>query len=151
MDDLENQQGTSSAIGEFTLELQSGNAQFGSKYFPRVTLKCDRWPWKSIEYPFYITSSFVHHFVAISEFNEEVKSGNAQFGENHRFLSRATLKFDGSHWKPTGQLLYATSSFVTNFVGINEFKLELEPGNSEFGWKLAFLCACEIWQIKSKQ
>ena len=35
------------AIGQFKLELQSGNAQFGSKltiFFSRVTLKFDRWP-----------------------------------------------------------------------------------------------------------
>ena len=39
------------AIGEFTLKLQSGNAQFGSKstiVFSRVTLKFNRWPWKTI-------------------------------------------------------------------------------------------------------
>ena len=37
------------AIGEFKLELQSGNALFGSKsstFFSRVTLKFDGWPWK---------------------------------------------------------------------------------------------------------
>ena len=35
------------AIGDFKLELQSGNAQFGSKsamFLSRVTLKFDRWP-----------------------------------------------------------------------------------------------------------
>ena len=39
------------AIGEFKLELQSGNAQSGSKstiFFSRVTLKFDGWPSKTI-------------------------------------------------------------------------------------------------------
>ena len=39
------------AIGEFKLELQSGNAQSGSKstiFFSHVTLKFDGWPWKTI-------------------------------------------------------------------------------------------------------
>ena len=39
------------AIGEFRLELQSGNAQNGSKstiFFSRVTLKFDGWPSKTI-------------------------------------------------------------------------------------------------------
>ena len=39
------------AIGEFKLELQSGNNKFGSKstiFFGRVTLKFDKWPWKTI-------------------------------------------------------------------------------------------------------
>ena len=37
------------AIGEFKLELQSGNAQAGSNsmiFFSRVTLIYDGWPWK---------------------------------------------------------------------------------------------------------
>ena len=34
------------AIGEFKMELQSGNAKFGSIYLlSRVTLKFDGWPW----------------------------------------------------------------------------------------------------------
>ena len=40
------------AIGELKLELQSGNAQFGSKstifFFSCMSLKFDRWPWKTI-------------------------------------------------------------------------------------------------------
>ena len=43
------------AIGEFKMELQSGNAQFGSKstiFFSRVTLKFDGWPWKTIGHLF---------------------------------------------------------------------------------------------------
>ena len=73
------------AIGEFKLELQSGNAQFGSKstiFFSRLTLQFDGWPWKTIGHLFYATSSFVHHFVAIGEFKLELHSGNAQFGSN---------------------------------------------------------------------
>ena len=44
------------AIGIFKLELQSGNAQFGSKlviFLSRVTLKFDVWPWKTIGHLFY--------------------------------------------------------------------------------------------------
>ena len=40
------------AIGELKLELQSGNAQFWSKSISRVTLKFDRWPWKTIGHLF---------------------------------------------------------------------------------------------------
>ena len=69
-------------IGEFKLELQSGNAQFRSKstiFLSRVTLKFDGWPWKTIGHLFYVTSSFVHHFTTISEFKLELQSRNAQF------------------------------------------------------------------------
>ena len=73
------------AIGEFKLELQSGNAQFGSNstiFFSCVTLKFDRWHWKTIGHLFYATSSFVHHFLAIGELKLELQPGNAQFGSN---------------------------------------------------------------------
>ena len=70
------------AIGEFKLELQSGNAQFGSNstiFFSHLTLKFGRWHWKTIGHLFNATSSFVHHLVAICDF-KELQSGNAQFG-----------------------------------------------------------------------
>ena len=71
------------AISEFKLELESGNAQFWSKstiFFSRVTLKFNGWPSKTIGHLFYATSSFVHHFIPIGEFKFELQSGNAQFG-----------------------------------------------------------------------
>ena len=48
----------------------------------RVTLKFDGWPWKTIGHLFFAVSSFVQHFMAISEFKLELQSGNAQFGSN---------------------------------------------------------------------
>ena len=77
------------AMGEFKLELPSGNAQFGSKSaicLFRVTFQYDRWPWKTIGHPFYSTSSFVHHFKAMGEFKLELQCGNAQFGSKSEFF-----------------------------------------------------------------
>ena len=37
------------------------------------------WHRKTIEHLFYVASSFVYHFTAISEFKLELQSGNAQF------------------------------------------------------------------------
>ena len=71
------------SIGEFKLELQSWNTQFGSKskiFFSRMTLKIDRWPWKTIGHLLYATSSFVHHFKAMGEIKLELQCGNIQFG-----------------------------------------------------------------------
>ena len=57
----------------------------------RVTLKFDAWPWKTIGHLFYVASSSVHHFIAISELKLELQSGNAQFGSKSMlFLSRVT-------------------------------------------------------------
>ena len=71
------------SISEFKLELQSGNAQIGSKwtiFLSCVTLKFDWWPCKTIGHLFYATSSFVYHFILIGEFKFELQSGNALFG-----------------------------------------------------------------------
>ena len=51
-------------------------------FLSRVTLKCDRWPWKTIGHLFCVASSFVHHFTASSKFKLELQSGNAQSGSN---------------------------------------------------------------------
>ena len=175
------------AMGEFKLELQSGNAQFGSKsaiFFPcdleiwrmtlnkanlrnliaatdlvillkmdsfvdfsaRVTSKFDGWPKKIIGHLFYTTSSFVHHFKAISELSFvhhfkaivelklELQSRHAQFRpKSGIFLSCVTLKFDGWPSKTIGYLFYVASSFVHHFIAISEFKLKLQSGNAWFG------------------
>ena len=69
------------AIGEFKLELQSGNAQIASKlFFSRVNLKIEGWPRKTIRYLSYATSSFVYHFIAICEFKLELRSRNDYVG-----------------------------------------------------------------------
>ena len=69
-------------LGEFELQLLSGNAQFRSKsaILSRVTLKFNGWAWKTIRILFYVTLSFVHHFKAIGEFKLKLQSRNAQFG-----------------------------------------------------------------------
>ena len=140
------------AIGEFKLELQSGNPQFVSKsaiFLPRATLKFDRWPSKTTGHLFYVASSFVHHFIAISEFKLKLQSGNAQFGSKSViFLSRVTLKFDGWPWKTIGYLFYVASSFVHHFIAIGAFKLELHPGNAQIGSKSAiFFCPVWPWNL----
>ena len=63
------------AICEFKLDLQSRNAQFGSKstiFFSCVTLQFYIWPWKTIGHLFYVASSFVHRFITTGEFKLEL-------------------------------------------------------------------------------
>ena len=57
-----------------------------SNFLSRVTLKFDGWPWKTIKHLFYVASSFMHHFIAISEFKVKLQSGNAQFGSKSAIL-----------------------------------------------------------------
>ena len=63
------------------------------------------------------------------------------------FLSSVTLKFDGWPWKTTGHLFYTTSSFVHHFKAMDEFKLELQSGNAQFGSKSAIFCPMWPWTL----
>ena len=198
-------------IGEFKLELQSGNAQFRSKstiFFSRVTFKFYGWPSKPIGHPFHATSSSVHHFVPIGEFKLDLQSGNAKLGQIRRFLEpcdleiwRITLKNNRapllcyfklcasfrSHWwiqtgvtvrkrpiwvkfndflrpvtlkfdvwpcKTIGHLFYATSSFVHHFVAIGEFELFFfySPETPNLGqiWRFFEPRDLEIWRMTLK-
>ena len=67
-------------------------------FFSRVTLKFDGWPSKTKGHLFYATSSFVHHFVAISDFRLELQSGNAQSG------SKSTIFLAVWPWNLTDDL-----------------------------------------------
>ena len=123
------------SISEVKLELQSGNAQFGSKlviFFPcdleiwHMTLKNNRAPRLCC---FKLCATFHSHWwiqtgVTVHERSIRVKIAI--------FLYRVTLKFDGWPWKTIGHLSYAVSSFVYHFIATGEFKLELESGNAQF-------------------
>ena len=134
------------AICGLKLELQSGNAQFGSKsviFLSSVTLKFGGGPSKTIG-----TSSILHQALCIISkpwvnSNWSYSPETPNLGQNRCFLSRVTLKFDGWPWKTIGHLFYATSSFVHHFLAISEFKLELLSGNSQFGSK-SMICFSRV-------
>ena len=137
-------------IGEFKLELQSGNAQFGSKstiFEPcdleilRMTLKNNR---ASLLCYFKLCVSFHTHWwiqigVAVRKRPIWVKFDD--------FYSRATLKFDWWPSKTIAHLFYATSSFVQHFLPIGEFKLELQSGNAQSGSNLTIFRAVWPWNL----
>ena len=73
----------------------------------------------------------------------ELQPRNGQFGSKSViFFSRVTLKFDRWPWKMIGHLFYVASSFVRHFIAINEFKLELQSGNNQFGSKSIIFFSC---------
>ena len=127
------------STGEFKLDLQSGNAQFGSKlliFFPV-------WPWNMVDDlgKQNGTSSILHQALFIISnplvnsnwSNSRKRSIWVKIGD---FLFRVTLKFDRWPWKTIGHPFYAASSFVHHFKTITEFKLELQSGNAQFGFKI---------------
>ena len=68
-------------IGEFKLELQSGNAQSGSNSEP-CNLEIWRMTLQNNRAPLLCYFKLCDHFVAIGEFKLELQSGNAQSGSN---------------------------------------------------------------------
>ena len=135
------------AIGEFKLELQSGNTQFGLKsvifFVPRdleiwmTTLKNNRAPLLCC---FKLCTSF--HSLQWIKTGVEVWKRQI-WVKIDDFLSRVTLKFGRWPWKTVGHLFYATSSFMHRFKAIGEFKLELQSGNHQFGSKSTIFLA--VW------
>ena len=126
------------SIGEFKLESQSGNAQFGSKFaffLSRVILKFDGWPWNTMWHLFYTTLSLCCISKPLVYSNWSYSPETLNLGQNWRFLSCVTRKFNGLPWKITGHLSYAVSSFVHHFIAIGAFKLELQSGNAQYGSK----------------
>ena len=77
-----------------TVRKRSNGVKIGS-FISHVTLKSDRWPWKTIGHLFYAASSFVHHFIAISQFKLELQSGSAQFGSKSAFCVPCDLEIWG--------------------------------------------------------
>ena len=67
-------------------------------FLARVTLTFNGWSWKTIGHFFYVASSIVHHFIAISEFKLKLQSGNAQFG------SKSTMFLAVWPWNLTDDL-----------------------------------------------
>ena len=80
---------------------------------------------------------FVHHFVTICELKLELQSGNTQFGSKLSIFQPVWPWNLADDLKKTGHIFYLTSSFVHHFIAICEFKLELQPGNHQFGSKLS--------------
>ena len=134
-------------LGEFKLELLSGNAQDRRFFVPcdleiwHMTLKNNR---ATLLCCFKLCTSFhsprwIQTKVTVQKHSIWVKISD---------LSRVTLKFDGWPWKTKEHLFYATSSFMHHFIAIDEFKLELQSGNSQFGLKSTIFCALRPWNLK---
>ena len=106
------------AMGEFKLELQSGNTQVGSK----SVIFCLVWPWNFMDdlEKQQDTLSIQHQTLGI--ISKPWVNSNWSYSLETRFkigdfLSRVTLKFNGWPWKTIGHL-YVASGFAHHFVAI---------------------------------
>ena len=134
------------AINAFKLELQSENAQFGSKSaFFLCELKIWRMSLKNNRTHLLCYFKLSISFIAIGQFKLEFCSETCNSGQN---LSLVTLKFDGRPRKTIGYLFHANASFVHHFVAMFEFKLELQSANAQIETKFVLTSmtfASELW------
>ena len=130
------------AIGEFKLEIQSGNAQSESN----LTIFRAVWPW--------------HLTDELEQGNSEgFQSCDRPIVRKHTIwvkisdvLSRVTLKFDGWPWKTIGFLSFAVSSFVKYFIAIGNLNWSYSPETPNLGqirWVLE-PCDLDIWWMTLK-
>ena len=142
------------AIGIFKLELEPGNAQFGSKlaiFLSRVTLKIIGWPWETIGHLFYLyyiklCAAFQSHWYIHTGVTVQKRSIRVKIGDS---LSCVSLKINGWPWKTIGHLFYIYYiSFGQNFKAIGISKLELQSGNAQFGSKWEIFCPVWPWNLK---
>ena len=134
------------AIGQFELELQSGNAQFCSNltnFF--ASSEFYKWPWKNdrppLLYPFKLYASFHSHWwiqiwVIVRKRSNWVKVND--------FLPPVTLKFYGWPWKTIAHFFYTHSSLMLHIIAIGGFRFELQSGNTHIGSNLMIFAPCVI-------
>ena len=138
------------AIGEFKLELQSGNAQFGSKSV--IFCPCDLEIWlmtmKSNStpllyhiklYALYQSHWWIQTWVTVRKRSIWVKIGD--------FVSHVTFKIDRWPWKIIGDLFYVGPSFVHHLIANTEFKPELQSAKAQFGSKSMIFVAVWPWNL----
>ena len=126
-------------IGEFKLELQSRNAQFGSNstiflavWHSNLTDDLEKNNRAPILCYFKHCASFRTHWWIQTGVAVRKRPIWIKFDD---FFSRVTFKLDRWPWKTIRHLFYATSSIVHLFVPIGGLKLELQSEYPQFRTK----------------
>ena len=134
--------------GEFKLELQSEDIQFGPKsviIFVSCDIEIYGWPNKTMGHLFCTMSSFVHHFKSMGELKLELQSRSAQFGSKSTISSplwQMTLK---NNWAPLLYYIKLCASFWNHQwiqTSVTVLKRSIRVKIDDF-----FLCDLEIWRM----
>ena len=137
------------SIDESKLELQSQNAEFGSKslnFSSSVTLTFDGWLWKTVGHLYFKLCAFLrsHRWNKI----EGTIRKQPIWVKIDDFLCRVTLKFDGWPWKNDKAPLLCHIKFCA-FIAICEIKVELRSGNGLIGvwplWPWPLTSDLDLW------
>ena len=124
------------AMGEFKLELQSGNTHLG----PKSAIFCPVWHWNLLDdleeqYGIFSIPRLALCIISKPSVNSSWSYSRETFnsGQNWRFFC-PMWPWNLTNWprKTIGHFFYAASNFVHHFIAISEFKLELQSGNAQF-------------------
>ena len=154
-------------MGEFKLELQSGNARFGFK--SAIFSQCDLGIWQVIlknyraplQYYIKRCATFKSHgwiqtgvaarkrwlWVKIIEFSPVWAWNLMDDLEKQWTRLHVTLKFEILKNNNIGHLFHSTSSFLSPAKAIGGFKLDLQSGTAQFGSKSAIFLYHVILQF----
>ena len=137
------------SISESKLELQSRNAQFGSKSAIFVPCDLEIW-WMTVKnnrapllYHVELCASFQSHWWIQTGVTVRKPPIRVTIGD---FLSPCDLEIWWMTLKKIRHLFYTTLSFVHNFKVI-EFKPEVQSGNAQFGSKSEIFCPLWPWNL----
>ena len=152
-------------MGEFKLELQSGNDEFGSKsqFFVPCDLEIWRVTLKNNRAPLLCYFKICASFFAMGELNWGYSPETPNLGQNQPFFSRMTLKFDGWSWKTIGYISYqhqalciVSWSFVnpnwsygpeTAKLGVALCDRDLSPLTLTFCMDVTFVIGNNCWKF----
>ena len=123
-------------IGEFELELQSGNAQFGSK----SAIFCPMWPRNLMDD--LENKANLRDLIAATGLVILLK-----LDSNHRFFSPCDLEIWWMTPKNNLAPLLCYFKLFASFVAIGEFKLELQSGNAQSGSNSTLFRAMWPWNL----
>ena len=118
-----------------------------------VTLKFDGWPWKSIGHLFYTTSSFLHHFKAISKFQLEFKSESVQFGSTSTIFLAVwprNLTDDLEKQQGTSSILHQALCIISKPSVNSNWCYSPETPNLGQNRRIFVPCDLEIWWMTLK-
>ena len=101
-----------------TIRKHQSRVKIGN-FWSRVTLKFDRWPWKTIGHLFYATSSFVHHFTSFFtvNYNSSYSPKTPNLGQNLQFLIPCHFEIWQMTLKNNRALFLCYSKLCMSFPG----------------------------------
>ena len=146
------------AMGEIKLELQSGNAQFGSK----SAFFCPVWPWNMMDVlgKQYATSSIPCQALCIISkpwvnLNWSYSPEMLNLGQNQLFFALCDLEIWWMTLKNNRASLLCYIKLCASLQSLRWIQTGVTVGNTQFGLKKnrTFFVPCdlEIWQITLKK